>query len=122
LANTERFQLRLAPDIKEALAAQAGAAGVSINDVILTALEQFLAPAAPEAPPLVAATLAGLGEQLLSLEIKLETFIQVILRLVPPVPADQHQVYNAKGAERHQRFTALYYDEMERVHKAAGGA
>jgi hypothetical protein len=93
-----------------------------MNDVVNAAIERFLAPAASDAAPLVAAAMAGLGEQLLSLEIKLETFIQVLFRLVPPVPADRLQAYNAKGAERHQRFTALYFDELERVHKAAGGA
>jgi hypothetical protein len=118
LANTERLQVRLPSEVKEAVAAQAGAAGVSINDVINAAIERFLTPGATDAAPLAAEALAGLGEQLLSLEIKLETFIQVLFRLLPPVPADQLQAYNAKGAERHQRFTALYYDELERVHKA----
>jgi hypothetical protein len=120
LADTERLQVRLTPEVKEALAAQAGAAGVSMNDVVNAAIERFLAPAASDAAPLAAEALAGLGEQLLSLEIKLDTFIQVLFRLVPPVPADQLQAYNAKGAERHQRFLALYFDELERVHKAGG--
>ena len=72
MADTERFQIRFTPEVKEAVAAHAEAAGVSMNDVINAALERFLAAGTREAAPLAADALAGLGEQLLSVEINLK--------------------------------------------------